>query len=189
MLTPCPKSEDNSGGIAPVSCFAGMVWRSRMRKLSRIVGIGVLVFGLSATMAAAQNLEIVFWKSIQSSNNPADFEAYLEQFPNGNFAILARNRLRALKARRSATSRPPQPRTQQQSRPQPAGGSSASGQPGKTFRDCSDCPLMVVVPSGSGAEGMSAPRKSAPMVASSSPRSSEPSLQDVTAKKAHAASR
>jgi hypothetical protein len=40
--------------------------------------------------------EMVFWESIRSGNNAADFRAYLEQYPNGRFAALARNRLAAL---------------------------------------------------------------------------------------------
>ena len=48
--------------------------------------------------------ETVFWQSIQDSADAADFEAYLEQFPTGTFAPLARNRLAALRA--SAAPRP-----------------------------------------------------------------------------------
>lgn len=40
--------------------------------------------------------EMVFWESIRSSTDPADFRAYLEQYPRGRFAALARNRLAAL---------------------------------------------------------------------------------------------
>ena len=39
--------------------------------------------------------ENIFWQSIMDSSDPADFEAYLEQFPNGVFRSLAQNRLRA----------------------------------------------------------------------------------------------
>jgi TPR repeat protein len=38
----------------------------------------------------------LFWQSIANSTNRADFEAYLQQFPQGVFAPLARNRLAAL---------------------------------------------------------------------------------------------
>ena len=48
----------------------------------------------SAAVRAQQ--EMVFWQSIESSTQPADFRAYLEQFPNGTFAQLATNRLAAL---------------------------------------------------------------------------------------------
>ena len=43
-------------------------------------------------------LDGLFWQSIMNSTNPADFEAYLEQFPNGVFRALAQNRLAALRA-------------------------------------------------------------------------------------------
>ena len=45
---------------------------------------------------ASAEFELVFWQSIANSTDPADFEAYLAQFPNGVFAALARNRLTAL---------------------------------------------------------------------------------------------
>jgi hypothetical protein len=40
--------------------------------------------------------ELSYWDSIKGSNNPADFKAYLRQFPAGVFVALARNRLDAL---------------------------------------------------------------------------------------------
>lgn len=40
--------------------------------------------------------ELSYWDSIKGSNNPADFLAYLRQFPGGFFVALARNRLDAL---------------------------------------------------------------------------------------------
>ncbi len=56
--------------------------------------------------ASNANIELAFWQSIQSSGRPADFEAYLKQFPSGTFTILARNRLIALRAdRRDAAKR------------------------------------------------------------------------------------
>jgi len=42
--------------------------------------------------------EVVFWESIKDSTNPADFEAYLAQFPNGTFAPLARVRVASSQA-------------------------------------------------------------------------------------------
>jgi len=45
--------------------------------------------------------EAVFWQSIAQSNNAADFDEYLRQYPQGRFAGLAHNRL--------ATLRPPPP--------------------------------------------------------------------------------
>lgn len=50
--------------------------------------------------AAQENL---FWQSIINSTNPADFEAYLEQFPNGVFRRLAENWLTTLRAQPAET--------------------------------------------------------------------------------------
>lgn len=60
----------------------------------------------SATMAASANtpnvatvdpaaLELAFWDTIKNSNNPDDFKAYLDKYPDGQFAALARSRSQA----------------------------------------------------------------------------------------------
>jgi hypothetical protein len=43
--------------------------------------------------------EVVFWQSIERSRNAADYQAYLDTFPNGRFAILARSRLALYQSR------------------------------------------------------------------------------------------
>ena len=52
----------------------------------------------AAASAATPELEGLFWQSIMDSTNPAEFEAYLEQFPNGVFRALAEARRAALRA-------------------------------------------------------------------------------------------
>jgi hypothetical protein len=42
-------------------------------------------------------IEKTFWNSIEHSTDAADFEAYLQKYPNGSYASLAENRLRRLK--------------------------------------------------------------------------------------------
>ena len=49
-------------------------------------------------LAATAEQETVFWQSIANSTNPAEFEAYLAQFPNGVFRALAEARLAGLGA-------------------------------------------------------------------------------------------
>ena len=63
-----------------------------------------------APPAAAQPLaEIEFWQSIKSSNNRDDFAAYLEEFPHGTFAPLARSRMAALQPAVPVKPKPPEP--------------------------------------------------------------------------------
>jgi hypothetical protein len=42
-------------------------------------------------------VELAYWNSIANSSNTADFDSYLAQYPQGKFADLARNRLKAVK--------------------------------------------------------------------------------------------
>ena len=112
--------------------------------------------------AASAEQENLFWQSIVNSTHPADFEAYLEVFPNGVFRRLAENRLSALRSARGASpaavGRPavgagtPAAGSRVAGAPRPGLGSAAVAdarpQPGAVFRDCEVCPEMVVMPDG-----------------------------------------
>jgi serine/threonine-protein kinase len=47
--------------------------------------------------AKASEAEIEFWRAIQNSSDAAEFEFYLEQFPEGTYASLARHKIAKLK--------------------------------------------------------------------------------------------
>jgi hypothetical protein len=69
-----------------------------------ILVVALVAIGFDASVTRAQTppvpsdsaVEMVFWESVRGSSDPADFRAYLEKYPNGSFAPLARNRLAAL---------------------------------------------------------------------------------------------
>jgi uncharacterized caspase-like protein len=52
--------------------------------------------------------ETVFWTSIQSSDDPAMFDAYVRQFPNGTFVEIARAKAAALRQPKPAPAAPAQ---------------------------------------------------------------------------------
>ena len=56
-------------------------------------------------------LDLTFWQAIEGSDDPADFQAYLEAFPEGRFAPLAR--IRARGEQTSAARAPAVPKPQQ----------------------------------------------------------------------------
>ena len=62
-----------------------------------------------APPAPARDHELAFWESVKDSHDPADFQAYLEQYPGGTFAALARNRLAALQPQQQAATTPTSP--------------------------------------------------------------------------------
>ena len=117
---------------------------------------------------ANAELEALFWQSIVNSTDPADFEAYLEEFPNGVFRRLAQNRLSALRA---AANAPPaaavgpsggvSPVSMSRVSGAGAGGTALGGgagidaprRSGDVFRDCAECPEMVVLAGGGLAMG------------------------------------
>ena len=115
----------------------------------------------AATEGAAE-LEGLFWQSIMNSTNPADFEAYLTQFPNGMFRTLAQNRLTALRqpagvapagaGRRLGGPGSPAVTSRVSGTSAPAAGTASAvdvpRRPREVFRDCAECPEMVVLPGG-----------------------------------------
>ena len=117
--------------------------------------------------AATAEQETVFWQSIANSTNPAEFEAYLAQFPNGVFSALARARLSPLESSGpaagaagtrvgGAATAAPGVRV-----PGRRPGATAAApvaadaplRPGEVFRDCAECPEMVVLTGGRMALG------------------------------------
>lgn len=95
-----------------------------------------------APAAAGSALELSFWETIKNSNNAADFQAYIERFPNGTFVGLARNRLESLGGGRVSGAGTAARGTQ-------ALQATAATPPAAVFQDCPFCPSMVVVPAGS----------------------------------------
>ncbi len=47
----------------------------------------------AAPAAAASRAELTFWRSAERGGTVADYEAYLERYPAGDFAALAKNRI------------------------------------------------------------------------------------------------
>ena len=112
----------------------------------------------SAAPAATVEQETVFGQSIANSTNPAEFETYLAQFPSGVFSALARARLAALQSPAGSSAAASGTRVGGAGSPAsgsrvsgasaPAFGTAAGGdaprRPGEVFRDCAECPEMVV---------------------------------------------
>ena len=99
------------------------------------VGVGVPTVAAPAALGAQQ--ENLFWQSIMASDNAADFEAYLRQFPDGVYASLARNRVATLT-----------PAAELAASDAPAADRPGPRVPGTVFRDCATCPELVVIPAG-----------------------------------------
>ncbi len=79
-----------------------------MRRLTMVLICSVML--LSPMLASAQPAdaaaEIAFWTSVKDSRSPAEIKAYLDKFPNGTFADLAKLRIKALEQPAAAATPP-----------------------------------------------------------------------------------
>lgn len=66
-----------------------------MRSVVRIALVTALALGAVAARAEDNGAgDLTFWQSIQNSTNPAEYQAYLDSFPNGRFRALALLRIK-----------------------------------------------------------------------------------------------
>jgi adenylate cyclase len=80
----------------------------------------------SAKEASGENYEIIFWQSIQDSNNIAVFQEYLRRFPKGAFAGLAIIRIKDLSKVESQKPKiSPKPKGQEVAKISPSSGKDA----------------------------------------------------------------
>lgn len=90
--------------------------------------------------------ELSFWETIRNSQNPAEYRAYLDAYPNGRFAALARTREQFFRDRQGGAPAQP-PTTAAAQPPQPAQRPAAAATP-RTVRDCDDCPELTLIATG-----------------------------------------
>lgn len=116
--------------------------------------LGVIV--LASAVAAAPSVraqdaaaDLAFWQSIQNSNNPREYQLYLQAFPNGRFAPLARERAQGAQVQ-PLPEPAPEPETEYAVKVTPP-----NGRLGQTFKfTCVNLPtsnsydVLVVVPAG-----------------------------------------
>jgi formylglycine-generating enzyme required for sulfatase activity len=93
---------------------------------------------------AADPVELGFWDTIKGSDNPADFKAYLDSYPDGPFAVIARARLEQIEAK--AATRTPAPAPPPAAPQPPAASQPAASQ--AAIRDCPQCPEIVLIAAG-----------------------------------------
>ena len=106
------------------------------------------VVPVAPEMTATQR-EDAFWSDTKAVGNKDAFDAYLDSYPKGRYASLARANVARLSVVNVAPTSPAVNSAQHQAAPQ------VSLSVGKVFKDCTDCPEMVVIPAGSFTMGSS----------------------------------
>src|SRR5579859_6162600 len=61
---------------------------------------GTVIAQNPAAPPDAKTMDLTFWQSVRASNDPVQLKAYLDQYPNGAFAAVAKAKIAALQAPR-----------------------------------------------------------------------------------------
>jgi carboxyl-terminal processing protease len=77
--------------VADATADQQVPWES-----SSLTGDFYFVRGAQEAEGRAPDAELLFWQSIRESRDAEDFSAYLKKYPDGQFADIAKNRLKAL---------------------------------------------------------------------------------------------
>lgn len=87
----------------------GAIARRRYRAARIAAILAAFVFSCAApalaqsTTGVGSQFELSFWQSVESGNDPALYEAYLERYPTGTFAVVARVKLARLRQQAAPT--------------------------------------------------------------------------------------
>ena len=109
-------------------------------------GTTAYVFG--TLVSPVDPADLTLWERIRDSTDRKDFEAYLARFPDGRHAARAKRMIEALKPKVAVVTPRPAPAAAPSPVTPAVGVHPKARKPGDTFKDCEDCPDMVVVPPG-----------------------------------------
>jgi formylglycine-generating enzyme required for sulfatase activity len=111
----------------------------------RITWKGAQAYVSASLLQEVDTAEVATWSKVKGTKKADEVEAFLKSYPKGFFAEKATALLASLRAPPSSTSTAsPPPQVAIATPPRPARPST----PVQTFRDCADCPEMVVIPPG-----------------------------------------
>jgi formylglycine-generating enzyme required for sulfatase activity len=98
---------------------------------------GATAVASSAPSPAPPDPEVDLWELAKRRDNAASYEAYLQAYPQGRYAAAARGALAGLMPAVAPVAAAPAP-----------AASPSSRRDGEVFKDCAECPEMVVIPAG-----------------------------------------
>jgi len=89
------KAEEDDSDKTVVGSMAAVSMPSPSAAMAKSDGTSTASRG--STSAGSQEVELEFWRAIKDGNDPDDFELYVQQFPNGIYAALAKRKIAKLK--------------------------------------------------------------------------------------------
>src|SRR4029079_11564314 len=89
------KAEEDDSDKTVVGSMAAVSMPSPAAAVAKADGRSTASRG--STSAGSQEVELEFWRAIKDGNDPDDFELYVQQFPNGIYAALAKRKIAKLR--------------------------------------------------------------------------------------------
>jgi tetratricopeptide (TPR) repeat protein len=112
----------------PDGNFADLA-KLRVKKYAPAPAAPAAVAAPAAAPVDPQQADIAYWNSIKSSKNAADYKAYLEKYPNGEFVDLAKLRVEQYSATAAPVVEPAQPAAGEPNSAQPPAAQPAAVEP------------------------------------------------------------
>jgi formylglycine-generating enzyme required for sulfatase activity len=135
-----PESETWSVAERVDSVEGYQVYLDAYPKGSHVAAAKIAMGALKKVASQHSQVEQSAWEAAKSVGTQVAYASYLRNYPTGNFAGLAQVAQQTLHREAQESQRKQREAEENVSREMP---------PGKVFKDCADCPDMVVLPAGS----------------------------------------
>ncbi|TFH47564.1 MAG: hypothetical protein E4H01_08070, partial [Lysobacterales bacterium] len=89
----------------PVTIRASILTPLMIVLIASIVAFSNASYAGIVPKESPERFELIFWDSIKDSDNAADYDAYLEAYPQGRFSPLAKARAKSLREPQAKTQR------------------------------------------------------------------------------------
>jgi formylglycine-generating enzyme required for sulfatase activity len=143
-----PSAKSKKVGKVVINSGLNVTGKVKGKEWYRIAYEGNTAFVFAPLIKAIDTAELKAWDGVIESKDAKDFEGFLEAYPAGHFASKARRLRDALKPVQVAIVTPPESKVLSPDKPA-VGIYSHRYKPGDSFKDCPECPEMVVIPAGS----------------------------------------
>jgi formylglycine-generating enzyme required for sulfatase activity/TPR repeat protein len=142
-----PSAKSKKIGQVTIDSGLNVTGKVKGKNWYRVAHGGDTAFVFVPLVKAIDATELEAWRKVKDSKDADEFNEFLKVHPSGHFADRAKRLREVLKPVQVAVVAPPKPTVPSPVKPA-IGVYPKRYKIGDTFKDCSNCPEMVVIPAG-----------------------------------------